>query len=476
MMNETKTSILLKKAKKLFEQYPNKTSAIIKMKIGNVLTHWNVEKRNNQYHITEINSSKNKMIIDEAENDVTKVGKPKHPFEYDPNQKPGESPKGGFEPIPSSRIKAAGQAKQTANKKPGFFKQLFTKPTTADDYLNKHRNPSLLAKTLGKKPDPLTPPEPSTMNRSSADVSTNRMTKWKFDSPVGDFAKTLSQTKNLGSTLNTAYDDLTKHFGGEQGAKNAINGYLTPLGQKINSKADLNNPNLQKKLGSYLSKLNPNLKKAIPGLPSESKNRKTSVIKEASPAFSKISSAFMMYLSNPGDHVAQSNFINTISREKPTIQNKQEKDSIEKIESEYLGKATSAADMSTKQTPLGGFQKKQQTLNMGIERKYRIVLSEAGNDGFQGALDEPEDTQQQPDPVQQNPEQQGPMQPQKTAEEKAISKLAGQTIKSASVDVDEGIVRLSLNLAGSNIPASFIVEKNGKVIFSFKGQKFVIKK
>ena len=97
---------------------------------------------------------------------------------------------------------------------------------------------------------------------------------------------------------------------------------------------------------------------------------------------------------------------------------------------------------------------------------YRILLAE---DEIRG-LDAGEKQEPTPPPESPEPEK------QKTAEEKAISKLAGQTIKQASIDFDQDFGRLSLQLAGTNAPATVQWSKGGRVVFSFKGQNYILRK
>ena len=414
-----KQQILLRKAKKIFEQYPNKTSTIMKIKIGDVLTHWKVQRQNNQYAITEVCSSKKTLIFKEDKTNVGGVGGKQ--FEYDPERK-GTGTVGPEDDTPAAvRMQQASQAIRS-----GPSAQKF-------------------------EPHGVPPPLPAGQEQIGKKIDRIAQGKNHFDRNVMQRVAQQLSDKEFGQ-----YYGIPK--------KSALSQSKTPppLPSKVSRTG----------MKSYPQKITPSKATTL----TMGSNKKGKSLREASPAFSKISSAFMDYMSRPTDHVAQSNFINTISREKNSLVNKQEKDSVASIEGQYLGQATKATDSSTKQTPLAGMQQKQQlprqSLTAGKEipqTKYRIILREAGE--IEGGLDS---SQEGETPLEDVPEQE-PIE-KKTSEEQAINKLSGQTIKKAEIRFDENIGKLSMELAGHHQPAELEWNRSGRIIFSFKGQKYILKK
>ena len=415
-----KHEILLKKAKKFFESFPEKTSAILKIKLGNVDTHWNVQRQKGQLQITEINSNKNTMIIKEDEKTIAGFQKSKKPFEYDPSQKPGTGTV-----APGMEQQKYAQQKGSPQSIGAVAQSIRTSPT---------------AQRYDQKTQQQIPP-----SLPSASRGAQMKMKGIRGTAKSDFEPEVIQkaAKRLSDQEFGQFYGFSKQSALKRGST------PPPLPSKV-AKAGM------KQYGESHNKL----------------------IKEASPAFAKISAAFMEYMSKQNDHVAQSNFINTISREKMGLVNKQEKDAVASIESQYLGQATKATDASTKQTPLSGMQQQKQQqiirkpLTQGVERKYRVVMSEA--DGDIKGIDQSEDQPEQNAP-EEVPEP-STLQAQQTSEEKAVSKLNGQTIKNATFESDENGNTLSLELAGTHQPATLEWNKTGKALFSFKGQKFVLKK
>lgn len=446
-MNELKRGILLKKAKKFFEQFPDRNSTILKMKVGNVDTHWNVQRQKGQLQITEINSNRNIMTIKE---DLTSAGGKgmKKPFEYDPNQKSGAK-KGtgtvapGMEPGSPDSMRKSQQAIRASPAAQKFAGQPDEKPTTTLPYPKKisdtdtQRHIYDIRKSIKANPKQTQSPAATGPQYQQAQM--------KMKNIRGTAASDFEPDVIKRATQKLSDQEFGQFYGFSK--KSALQRQSTPPPS----------PGRIAKAGMKQYK--------------ESK-----IIREASPAFSKISAAFMDYMAKQNDHVAQSNFINTISREKMGLVSQQEKDSVAAIESQYLGQATKATDASTKQTPLSGVKQQQQQsmkrpLTQGVERKYRIVLHEA--DGDIKGIDQSSDVEQ---PEQQPPEELPAPEPEKSGEEKAVSKLAGQTIKSADVQFDENGGKLTLELASTQHPAVLEWSRTGRVSFHWKGQKYTIKK
>ena len=428
-MSDLKREILLRKAKKFFEQFPDKTSAILKMTVGKINTHWNVRKEDNQYNITEINSSKQSIIIKE---DDTISGKAKKPFEYDPEQTPGTG------------TVAPGQELST-------YQKQAPKGSPASIGMAAHQ---IRTGPASQRYDQQTSQQKTPPTLPGASRSAQMKMKSIRGSAVSDFEPEV--IKKASQRLSD--QEFGQHYGFSK--QSALKRQSTPPSNLARvAKAGM------KQYGTT-----PVLQKTKPLNAGRIFGKK--LIKEASPSFSKISAAFMDYMAKQGDHVAQSNFINTISREKMKLLNQQEKDSVAAIESQYLGQATNATNASTGQNPLAGMQKQQTTpqrkpLTQGIERKYRVLMKEADGDvkGLPG---------QQPN--QEVPKEPTSIEPQKTSEQEAINKLSGQTIRSAGFESDENGNKLSLELAGQHTPATLEWNKSGKVIFSFKGARYTLKK
>jgi len=115
----------------------------------------------------------------------------------------------------------------------------------------------------------LYPAEPKTMSRKQSVAQTDKYSQWLPGNPNSEFVKILSKTKDLGQTLNTAYDTLSKQYGEKDALHIMSNSLMPATGKKDLTKQDLLNPAIQKKLGSYLSQQYPSIKKVIPNLPSE---------------------------------------------------------------------------------------------------------------------------------------------------------------------------------------------------------------
>ena len=436
-MSDLKREILLRKAKKFFEQFPDKTSAILKMTVGRINTHWNIQKESNRYNITEINSSKQSIIIREDERTIS--GKAQKPFMYDPEQKPGTG------------TVAPGKELST-------YQRQAPKGSPASIGMAAHQiRTGPLGKTFQSGQQP--PALPTKQQQISKKIDKVSQGKNHFDRET---------MKKAASTLSDQEFGQYYGFSKQSALKQAST--PPPLPSKI------------KQAGMKQYGTKPILQKTKTLTTGKTFSKK--VIKEASPSFSKISAAFMDYMAKQGDHVAQSNFINTISREKMKLLSQQEKDSVAAIESQYLGQATKATDASTKQSPLSGMAKtspvgqtrplaQTKPLTQGVQRIYRILLSEA--DGDIKGIDTEEPPEGQTGEVPDLPEQE-PEEPKKTAEEQAISKLAGQTIRSAEVEFDESRGKLSLELANTHQPATLEWDKSGKIIFTFKGIRYTLKK
>ena len=452
-MSNIKHGILLNKAKKFFESFPERTSTILKMKVGNVDTHWNVVRQKGQLQITEINSNKNSFVIKEDEK--TNVGgkDEKKPYLHDPDQK------------------VAGKAV-----KPDPFKPGNTIPARSGWGGDKHQKD--VRKSIKANP-PQMPSATKSLNNLFSTGPQYQQAQTKMKGIRGTAKSDFEPDVIKRASQSLSDQEFGQFYGFTKQSALKRQSSPPPMPSRIKKAGtipyDGNGP--YHKGGAPLEPEKDLEKHGKETTLANSAKHKGKVIKEASPAFSKISAAFMEYMSKQNDHVAQSNFINTISREKMGLVNQQEKDSVAAIESQYLGQATKATDASTKQTPLVGMQQKQQQairkpLTQGVERKYRVVMKEA--DGEVKDTQDPSGLPNQNTP-EEVPEQQ-PVEPQKTAEENSINKLAGQTIRSAGFESDENGNKLSLELAGQHIPATLEWNKTGKIIFSFKGARYTIKK
>ena len=404
------------------------------MKVGNVDTHWNVRRQKGQFQITEINSSKKSFLVE----DQTVSGPAKKPFEYDPEQRPGT---GTVDPGKELSTHQK-QAPKGSAASIGMAAHQIRTGSTAQKFGQQ-----------GEQPPPL-PPRQQQVSKKLDRLSAG---KNHFDPGVVKLASQKLSDQEFGEYYGFSKQSALKR------------GSTPPPNPARVAKAGMKQYPQRTSSAAKTRTLTTGRK--IPG----------KIIKEASPAFAKISAAFMLYMSNQADHVAQSNFINTISREKVGLVNKQEKDAVAAIEGEHLGQATKSADSSTRQSPLNPTQAQKSLkapvvnrpgqLNQGIERKYRVTLREA--DGEVKGFQQPEEQPQTNSP--EVPEQ-PPVEPQETSEEQAVAKLNGQTIKNANFESDENGNRLSLELAGSHLPTTLEWNKTGRVIFSFRGQKFVLKK
>lgn len=305
-----KNGILLKRAKRFFKENPDRNSAILKMSIGNVDTHWNVCRQKNQLNITEINSSKQKFVFKEDEKTGTGFGK--------------------FEPVYDPKKGKQGVSAAV------------TSPV--------------------KQPPPL----PARQQQLAKRVERIAAGKNPFDRQVVQKVAQQLSDQEFGQYYGASKQSMTKQAG-------------TP-----------------------------------PPLPS--RVAKAGTIPYGTGPYQKGGEPL-----TPQDRLAQ------FGREK--------------------------------------------TINAGIERKYRIVLSEA--DGDIKGIDQPEEEpEQSPEdlPITSDPAQ------TKTSEQQAVSRLSGQTIKSANVEFDENLGRLSLELAGHHQPVTLEWDKGGKVIFSYKGARYILRK
>ncbi|MDP3763677.1 MAG: hypothetical protein Q8Q92_03450 [bacterium] len=442
-MNEIKHGILLKKARKFFEQYPDRSSAILKMKVGNIDTHWNVQRQKGQLQITEINSSKNSFLIKE---DETNAGKPKKPFLYDPDQKSG-----GVKP------------------KDNPFVVGHTLPASRPGMRDKHQH--AVQKSIQTNPRPGLPTGHQSKTSPGYQAANMKMASVMSAAGKTDPRDPETIKKAVKHLSDQEFQDF---YGGSKQALLKPQASGTRRGQPFSR----SHPARVKKAG--MQQYPPERAKAFG---ETQKHPSKKVIKEASLAFSKISVAYVEYMIKQNDHIAQSNMNNTYNREKPKLTDPKEIEQADLIAKQIgLGELTSKIDASTKQTPLAPTQAQKALkapvvarhpgqLNQGVERKYRVVLREA--DGDIKGIDHAGDVEQ---PDGEVPAEQPPAEPQQTSEEKAIGKLVGQTIKGASFesDVDTGI--LSLELAGTHQPATLEWNKGGRTVFTFKGQKFVLKK
>jgi hypothetical protein len=396
--NAIKVDLLRRKINEYFSKKPKAKSVIIKQCFENKNTYWRVVKESPiRYKVSEINTRLNTFIV-EGPDDVGTVISPPPPL---PKEKTGTvaAGKGQFTG-PSKDAIAAAQGKKpnplmkAAGAVKDKFKQAFAKP-----------QPIFPG-------DKVPPAEPRTISRKQSFNQAADFSKWKPDNPTGEFAKTLSRTKHLGTTLTTAYDDMRKQFGGDQQAVNVMNGYLNPIGQKIATKADLNNPGLQQKLGTWLSSQFPGLKpKGAPGVSTES------VVQEV------------------------------------------DKEKKKKKENEPKKKEKTKEPEAEEELPQPEVEDEQDDDDA------------EGLDGEEQVSDE--EPVVEPDSQDLEPKD---MAPQKSDEEKVLDKnLAGQTIQNASIELSEDGGVINLTLAGMKIPAQIKWTSSGKVVFYFKNRPYVLR-
>jgi len=101
--------------------------------------------------------------------------------------------------------------------------------------------------------------------------------------------------------------------------------------------------------------------------------------------------------------------------------------------------------------------------------------------GLDAEVPEPEAPEAAPpeDAPQEVPQADAPTgaEKEKSGEEAAVAeRLSGQTIQTASVDVDESGGEVSLQLVGVKVPATITWTNGGRVVFNFKGRPYVLRR
>ena len=219
-----KKNFLLRKVENYFSTNPKSNSVIVSYDVKGDKTIWKVVKESKGFNITEVTSSKKQFLIEA-------------PVPYDPDKTTVSPP-----PLPQ-------RVTPTQIQPPALPKQAqVTLPGSAP-----------LAQPM-TDPSQDVQPVATDAQRQQDITSTQQTLKWDPANANGSFTQTLSQTKDLGQTLNTMYIDIMQQSqNNEQNALNVVNRHLSPAGVQIRSKDELMNPATRSKVSAWLRQQYPNL-------------------------------------------------------------------------------------------------------------------------------------------------------------------------------------------------------------------------
>jgi hypothetical protein len=488
-----KKNLLRRKIKEYFTKNPTKKSAIFEINFGGK-TYWRVVKEDSSYSITEVTTTKNKFLMELPARLRVPQALPSG------DQEPGTQPP---QRKPDGTVAAGSPGKNPLLYNPSSMPKV---PSMGKSF----------AAPVARPPEPMDDDEPTkkvdpakVAAGKAYDATTRDMVKWQ---PGGgsEFDKELNRTKDLKATISKMPPDHFKRNFGYLGVQNPGELFNNPK-KWLNAVKFMahQNPQIAKmtSMPHAHDPLKPSTQKLTLTNPDGSKRQ----IGEASSAFASITTAFMDYMAKPNDHLAASNFVNTISREKTRVTDPKEKQSIADIEKSYLGNATKSVDSSTKSTPLAPVPKSPLTTNplsksplaaskvteaedkddnkkekkkddkkdspkkeKGIEIKPQKDVPGAP-EGDPAGLEDPVEEPAEAEPVAP-PEDPGIPTPEKSPEEAVVSqRLSGQTIKNATVQLRPNGGMVNLELVGMKIPASIQWDSSGKVIFNFKNRPYILR-
>ncbi len=507
--NVIKKGLLLRKIQEYFVKNPNKTSAIFKASSdGN--TYWKVSKGKRGFNVMEVNTSKASFVLGEA----APLPNPDDKLKPEPmgsDKTSVDKTASGFGQMGGPPPSSMGAVK--TNIEPGNPKG--AKPTP--QRMGPPNTQSASTKpmgTAGRPPEPMddAPPPSTPMSKGTKKkvdahmAKTQSMLKWTpGGSPNGqpnEFMKSLMKTKDIGATLKKMPSNEFTHAFNWTGAKNAAELAASP--EKM------------KKVTDFLHQSNPYIAQMLGGNKAVNSGVKREGVLRESPsdAFAKISSAYMKFQANPKDHKASSEFIQTLTAEKSKVMDPIEKQVLAAIEKENMGLATKNADASTRQTAFGsgavaapakGLVSAGRTLlgrimreedekekddkpkkkdkeepeekDLGSGSSIKDTPTEDDVEAGQvtpgpdaaGGLDGGEESPEAPEAPTEEPEKKG--------EEAVVSdRLAGQTIKNASVELQPHGGSITLELVGTKIPASLSWDTSGKVVFTFKNRPYILRR